>query len=511
MASLALGLLLPPLLLILYFVQMNFGRLQPLNAIPNAHPTVPFSSIWLLSIRYRKRENRTVWDAHKRLGPVVRLAPEEVSVCTLDGLKTIYGDWEKNAWYEAFINYGTPPLVAKIHSGPHSAHKRLFSNVYSKSYVQNSSDISAFNSRILTKKVLPKIATSAATGASIDVLRLNMAFSMDTMSAYEFGSAYGTDFLDDEDACRHFLKAFAVVKNGFFWAGRLPTLTQNLERIGIKLVAQAALDGQAYMEDMCWKLCSRVHDAVTNNSIDPASTAPVVYAQRLSSQTKSMQKTPPSPTEGPDFLRKSVASDMLCHLIAGHETSGINLTYAMYELSMHPEFQTALRAELRSINLPLLFPPSTSGGSASSPSIFIPPSAIPRALDALPLLNATLYETLRLYPPGAAGQPRVAPRGGAMLHGFMLPEGVVAHAAPYSVHRNEEVFERAEEWLPERWMGERKKEVAEWFWSFGSGSRGCIGKAFAIQGEFFALGHSYSFGLGFHVCFSSMAVLTTYA
>jgi unspecific monooxygenase len=67
----------------------------------------------------------------------------------------------------------------------------------------------------------------------------------------------------------------------------------------------------------------------------------------------------------------------------------------------------------------------------------------------------------------------------------MLPEGVVAHAAPYSVHRNEEVFERAEEWLPERWMGERKKEVEEWFWTFSSGSRGCIGKAFAIQGRFF--------------------------
>jgi unspecific monooxygenase len=68
----------------------------------------------------------------------------------------------------------------------------------------------------------------------------------------------------------------------------------------------------------------------------------------------------------------------------------------------------------------------------------------------------------------------------------MLPEGVVAHAAPYSVHRNEEVFEKAEEWLPGRWMGERKKEVAEWFWAFGSGSGGCIGKAFAIHGGFFA-------------------------
>jgi hypothetical protein len=377
-------------------------------------------------------------------------------------------------------------LVAHIHSAPHAAHKRLFSNVYSKSYVQNSPDISTFNSRILTQKVLPRIATSAATGTSIDVLRLNMAFSMDTMSAYEFGSDYGTDFLNDDVQCARFLAAFAAVKNGFFWAGRLPSLIQNLERIGINFVPQDALDGQAYMEEMCWKLCSRVHTAIETDSLLPTSTAPVVYSQRLSSQTRNLEKAPPSPSNGPDFLRRSVASDMLDQLIAGHETSGIALTYAMYELSMHSEFQNTLRAELRSINPPLTFPPPASGSSVFSSTISLPPAAIPRALDALPLLNATLYETLRLYPPGAAGQPRVVPRGGAILHGFMLPEGVVAHAAPYSVHRNEEVFDRAEEWLPERWMGERKKEVAEWFWAFGSGSGGCIGKAFAIQGGFFA-------------------------
>jgi unspecific monooxygenase len=106
MPSLILGLLLPPFLLILHLVHQHLSTLRPLNAIPNAHPTAPFSSLWLLSIRYRKRENRTVWESHKRLGPVVRLAPDEVSVCTLQDLKIIYGNWGKNAWYEAFINYG---------------------------------------------------------------------------------------------------------------------------------------------------------------------------------------------------------------------------------------------------------------------------------------------------------------------------------------------------------------------------------------------------------------------
>jgi hypothetical protein len=381
-------------------------------------------------------------------------------------------------------------LVGELYSAPHAIHKRLFSNIYSKSYIQTSSDIYTFNSRILTQRVFPKIADAAATGASIDVLRLNMAFSMDVMAAYEFGSAYGTDFLDDDAAASRFLAAFAAVKNDFFWTGHLPRLSRNLDRIGLSFVSRKAINGQAEIEDMCWKLCSRLQTALETNSFTPTSTAPVVYAQLSSSLAKGLEnKKPSAPSNGgPDLLGKQVASDMLDHLIAGHETSGIALTYAMYELSRHPQFQIALRAELRSISPSLIYPPPSSGPSAFSTSPSISPSNLHRALDTLPLLNAALYETLRLYPPGAAGQPRIAPRGGAKLHGFTLPAGVVTHAAAYSVHRNEAVFKRAEEWIPERWMGEEgKNEATKWFWAFGSGSMGCIGKWFALQGKFHSI------------------------
>jgi unspecific monooxygenase len=244
------------------------------------------------------------------------------------------------------------------------------------------------------------------------------------------------------------------------------------------------MEGQAYMEEKCWKLCSSLQTATETNSFSSSSTEPVVYSQLYSALERTLEKTPLSPARGPDFLRKSVASDMLDHMIAGYESSGIALAYTMYELCMHPEYQTSLRAELRSVDPPLMFPISAKDNAFSASSS---PSALPKALDSLPLLNAALYETLRLYPPGAAGQPRVVPPGGAVLCGYPLPEGVVAHAAAYSVHRNEEVFERAEEWLPERWMGEKKEEVKNWFWAFGSGSRGCTGKEFALQGEPFIL------------------------
>jgi len=36
----------------------------------------------------------------------------------------------------------------------------------------------------------------------------------------------------------------------------------------------------------------------------------------------------------------------LAFLIAGHETSGSTLTFALYELALHPEIQQTLRAEI---------------------------------------------------------------------------------------------------------------------------------------------------------------------
>ena len=79
---------------------------SPLAAIPPAHWSARFSSLWILWARFNKRENWTIHDAHQRLGPIVRLGPEEVSVNDVQALKTIYvGGWEKPEWYLLFTNF----------------------------------------------------------------------------------------------------------------------------------------------------------------------------------------------------------------------------------------------------------------------------------------------------------------------------------------------------------------------------------------------------------------------
>jgi hypothetical protein len=103
----------PTLLIISAFVLVRHvlypAFFSPVAKIPNAHPLAAFTSAWITWIRFFNVENRTVQEAHKRHGSVVRLGPSELSVnCVDDGIKTIYGKgFEKIPFYSCFSNYGS--------------------------------------------------------------------------------------------------------------------------------------------------------------------------------------------------------------------------------------------------------------------------------------------------------------------------------------------------------------------------------------------------------------------
>jgi unspecific monooxygenase len=83
--------------------------LSPLARIPNAHWTAPISPFWILWKRYQSQNNRTIHAAHERLGPIVRLAPSEISInCVEGGIKPVYtGGFEKHEWYpRVFGSFG---------------------------------------------------------------------------------------------------------------------------------------------------------------------------------------------------------------------------------------------------------------------------------------------------------------------------------------------------------------------------------------------------------------------
>ena len=69
------------------------------------------------------------------------------------------------------------------------------------------------------------------------------------------------------------------------------------------------------------------------------------------------------------------------------------------------------------------------------------------------------------------------PEGGFEVASKYLPAGSVVGANPWVVHRNKEVFgEDVHAFRPERWMKEDTGDMHRFFFTFGSGSRMCIGR-----------------------------------
>ena len=156
-------------------------------------------------------------------------------------------------------------------------------------------------------------------------------------------------------------------------------------------------------------------------------------------------------------------------LVGGFEVSAVPLSFAMYHLAKDQKLQEKLRKDLEPIFI------AANGENAVDPVM----------LDEVPLLQAILLETLRLYPPLAGGLARTSPDRPVTLCGYPgIPRGTRVSARCYCLHRNPEVFPNPEAWRPDRWLttdgsrlatGPDATEMHRWWWAFGSGSRQCLG------------------------------------
>lgn len=199
-------------LALLYTYILEPTVISPLAKIPSPNFLSTISSTWIDRKRRSNTETRTIFALHEKYGPIVRLSPNEISVNSLDGLRTIYyGGFEKHPWYSnAFVNFGLRNMVTMLDRETHSVQKRLVSNLYSKSYLHNSPDLRCIANKVLLDKFLPILDSTARGGQPTDIFDLTQALGMDFTSAYIFGSATGTDFLNDEAFRRHWFALYEV-------------------------------------------------------------------------------------------------------------------------------------------------------------------------------------------------------------------------------------------------------------------------------------------------------------
>ena len=359
-------------------------------------------------------------------------------------------------------------------SKPHSTRKRMLSNLYSKSYLQSSPDVQTISRVLIYDRLLPLVDSLSKKQEIVNVLELNFATTMDFICSFIFGLGNDSNFLQDPRTRRHWIKTYQSRRSFRFWDGELPFAKTVSNKLGFPLVPPWVADATSVIEKWTLERC-KAAKYWTNDIAEKSATevkTPALVFDRLTAAVGAT--TAEDPTLGsPDT---QVASELLDHLAAGHETSGITLTYLFWELSRDPSLQRLLREELRELKPPVDFPPHSSN----------PNLPTPRDIDSLPLLHAILMETLRVHAAVPGPEPRMTPSSPVSIAGSppLIP-GVRISAQPYSLHRNANIFPDPNIWKPARWLqasGEEKAEMGKWFWAFGSGGRMCIGNHFAMQG-----------------------------
>lgn len=376
-------------------------------------------------------------------------------------------------------------MFTTIDAAAHSTRKRMLSHTYSKTSLLASPALHATTTAIIHTRLLPLLSTLAG-GTPTDVLPLSYAYSMDSFTAFQFGLPRASRFMTDPDERAWYLSRFFSMRPYAFWATEAPTLGRWLRVVPARVRA-----GWAELEAWNLRKCDDAKAVVSskahNDAADDPGTFPTIYAA-LSAKLHDDEKARGSL---PHPRRLELAADMFDHSAAAMETSGLTLTWLLYELSLRPHLQARLRAELLTLS-PSPFSTTTSSSSPSPTPPPIPTTPNPKALDALPLLDAILHETLRLWPAVPGRQPRMTPAPVA-LAGWGVPGGWTVQAYAHGVHREASVFPAPGEWRPERWMeGRVTAEMRRWFWAFGSGGRVCVGRWFAMNCECFS--STLSFG-----------------
>ncbi|MDO9637223.1 MAG: cytochrome P450 [Pseudotabrizicola sp.] len=164
------------------------------------------------------------------------------------------------------------------------------------------------------------------------------------------------------------------------------------------------------------------------------------------------------PKSGRRMTTPELRDNLLTFIVAGHETTALTLSWALYLCAFDPAVQAAARAEAQ----------AALGDRAATAA----------DIAALPLTRRIVDETLRLYPP-AAFLSRTAQAADTLCGREVLPGDTVILPI-YALHRHHALWDRPDSFDPARFEGTKPVERYAYL-PFGDGPRVCIGANFALQ------------------------------
>jgi len=181
----------------------------------------------------------------------------------------------------------------------------------------------------------------------------------------------------------------------------------------------------------------------------------VLEKGKLNSDNKNLLKLM---VDSQKFSPKELQVETFGFLIAGQETTAKNVLFTIISLCQFPEVQKKVQEEIDRV-VGDKIPDWDSEKN-------------------LPYLKGVLMESHRYYSIVQALNRTCAED--VLSCGYLIPKSTSVWFCPHVVHRNPNIWENPNEFIPERFI-DKPQYPAHQFCAFGAGSRICIGKNFALN------------------------------
>ncbi|KAF3762157.1 cytochrome P450 [Cryphonectria parasitica EP155] len=386
-------------------------------------------------------------ELHEQYGPVVRLAPNELTYTSATALREIYGNrgGKKSMPPQSTLGkhdqkmFGATAFLWLESHTEHLRHRRVLATSFSETSLRAQQPIILGYAELLTKK----LGERASRGEVVDLWAWFNYLTFDVIGDLTFGEPFG------------------CVKDGQFH----PWISFIFSNLTNMMYAQMVTT-MGYLGAFIEMLVPR---KVWAEAISHAQATRDKVDRRLARKT-----------DRPDFVTgfmkyinkpggitsNELYADSNIFLMAGSETSATLLAAAVYYLLRSPDKLRKLEAEIR-------------GTFTREEEIDF--SSVSR----LPYLVAVINEALRIHPSLPAGVNRTVPPGGAVIDGRLVAEGTILQVPHWAAFHLDANFRDPWAFVPERWLEpcparfvDDNKDV---FQPFSYGQRNCIGRSLAYM------------------------------
>ncbi|MGB3243665.1 MAG: cytochrome P450 [Sulfitobacter sp.] len=166
--------------------------------------------------------------------------------------------------------------------------------------------------------------------------------------------------------------------------------------------------------------------------------------------------TTPDPVTGDTFDTAEMVDQVAIFFLAGHETSASALSWALYLMATHPEWQEKLAQEARVLE-----------------------TCDFAIMSKLRISRDVFRETLRLYPPvPMMVRETTCPE---VFRDRAIKPGAQLVLSPWHLHRHERLWDNPHGFDPARWTTENGRQCQrDAYIPFSAGARVCTGAGFAM-------------------------------